>query len=137
MNIISYQKNTAISLTDLVHLYGSVGWKEYTIDSAKLQQAVNQSLFVVSAWHGDKLVGLIRCVGDGISIVYIQDLLVLPDYRRQKIGTELMKMVDTEYSDVRQKVLLTEESPVTRKFYLSCGYHSADHGDVVAFYHFQ
>lgn len=34
-------------------------------------------MYVLTAWSDDKLVGILRIVGDGYTIVYIQDLLVL------------------------------------------------------------
>ena len=37
----------------------------------------------MAAYDEDRLVGLIRVVGDGLTIVFIQDLLVYPQYQRQ------------------------------------------------------
>lgn len=87
-----------------------------------------------SNFKKDQLVGLIRVVGDGVSIIYIQDLLVNPKYQRQGIGSELLKRVCREYKSVRQKVLLTEEAPNTRNFYEKSGFKSCDQGNEVAFY---
>lgn len=130
---IKYQETKELDKQSLEALYDDVGWSAYTKDVDKLQQAVAGSLYVLTAWDGMELIGLIRVVGDGLSIIYIQDLLVKKAYHNQKIGSELMQTVLNKYADVRQKVLLTEEAPHTRHFYEKNGFQSCDRGDAVAF----
>ncbi|MDG3060868.1 GNAT family N-acetyltransferase [Lacticaseibacillus casei] len=115
-------------------LYQAVGWVMYTRDPAKLKRALAQSLMVLGAFDGDRLVGLIRAVGDGETILFIQDLLVLPNYQRQGIGRQLVNALVDQYPEVRQRVLLTDDQPDTRAFYEKIGFVSSDHFGVVAFY---
>ena len=112
-------------LAELVALYSSVGWTSYTAEPERLQLAVRQSLRVVTAWDGERLVGLARVVGDGVSIVYLQDVLVHPDYERSGVGTFLIDAVFEPYSDVRQQVLITDDEPGQRAFYESLGFTEA------------
>lgn len=88
---------------------------------------------VISAWNEGELIGLIRVVGDGLTIIYIQDLLVLNAYQNQGIAKKLIQLVLNKYKNVRQKVLLTEESPEVRYFYEKNGFLSCDQGFLVAF----
>lgn len=88
--MIRYFANRQIAIEDLLPLYQSVSWTNYTERSDMLEQAFQYSLFTVSAYDGEQLVGLLRAVGDGFSSVFIQDLLVLPSYQRQGIGRELV-----------------------------------------------
>lgn len=132
--MIDYKIDTQICSKQLLYLYDAVGWKAYTNEPDKLLAAVNQSFSVVTAWEKEVLVGLVRVVGDGVTIVYIQDLLVLPAYQNHGIGFTLMEIIKTKYKQVRQKVLLTEEAPDVRYFYEKCGYTSCDQGRAVAFY---
>ncbi|MBZ5987741.1 GNAT family N-acetyltransferase [Leuconostoc gasicomitatum] len=101
-----------------------------------LKQAISNSLAVVSAWDNDKLVGLTRVVGDGSTIIYVQDLLVHPEYQNKRIGTIMLSMILDKYKQVRQKVLLTDDEPIVRNFYENNGFMSADQGNTVAFYKF-
>ncbi|MGY3747510.1 GNAT family N-acetyltransferase [Vagococcus salmoninarum] len=128
-----FSDNQVISQEQLLELYGSVGWTAYTDQPALLQQAVAKSLKVISLWQGEKLCGLIRVVGDGLTIIYIQDILVNPSFQKQGLGSQLMTKIFEAYPEVRQKVLLTEETPGTRRFYESLGFNSCDDGNVVAF----
>lgn len=62
-------------------------------------------------------------VGDGCSIVYVQDILVLEAYQRKGIGRKLMESMLQEFHDIRQIVLITDDSKKTRSFYESAGMH--------------
>lgn len=132
--MIHYKENYQIDKSDLEKLYSSVGWAAYTKNLDVLEQAINHSLQVISAWDEDELVGLIRVIGDGFTIIYIQDILVHPSYQDKKIGTELMTKVLNSYPEVRQKALLTEDAPDVRHFYEKFGFTSYDKGGAVAFY---
>lgn len=48
------------------------------------------SYFHISVYDGDKLVGYIDTVSNGVTDAYIQDLMVHPEYQGKGIGTELM-----------------------------------------------
>lgn len=130
---IEFQTDKDIEAEQLKNLYEDVKWTAYTNDLAKLKQAVSQSLAVISAWKNGELVGLIRVVGDGLTIIYIQDILVLERYQNQGIATQLMEQILHKYESVRQKVLLTEEVPDVRHFYEKNGFKSCDQGNLVAF----
>ncbi|MGQ2285344.1 GNAT family N-acetyltransferase [Leuconostoc pseudomesenteroides] len=132
--MINYQINQTIAENDLTKLYNSVGWFAYTNTRVNLMAAVANSLMVVSAWADNQLVGIVRVVGDGETIIFIQDILVDPKFQSQQVGTELMNRVLSQYPAVRQKVLLTEEAPDVRHFYEKFGFRSADQGTLVAFY---
>lgn len=132
---MNFLTNKNINLKQLINLYQSVGWTAYTEKPELLQQAVHNSLYVLGAFDHDQLIGLIRVVGDGLTIIYIQDLLVLPAYQNQGIGSTLINRVRQEFRHVRQQVLLTMEEPETRAFYEKNGFSSCDQGELVAFYH--
>ncbi len=132
---MNFLTNKNINLKQLINLYQSVGWTAYTEKPELLQQAVHNSLYVLGAFDHDQLIGLIRVVGDGLTIIYIQDLLVLPAYQNQGIGSTLINKVRKEFRHVRQQVLLTMEEPETRAFYEKNGFSSCDQGELVAFYH--
>ena len=132
MNIV-FKEEKQINQHDLKALYEDVEWYAYTKDLNQLQQALENSLYVLTAWEGEQLIGLIRVVGDGLTILYIQDILVLNSHQNQGIATELVKRILYKYKDVRQKVLLTEEAPDVRHFYEKNGFDSCDQGTLVAF----
>lgn len=112
--------------SEILALYKEVGWKNYYEKPNMLKQAYNSSLCIMGAYLDSKLVGIIRVVGDGSSIIYIQDLIVSPMHQRTGIGSLLLSTILENYSDVYQKVLLTDNQPKTLKFYESMGFNSAE-----------
>ncbi|URZ86925.1 GNAT family N-acetyltransferase [Floricoccus penangensis] len=132
--MIEYKTSENLDTKQVLDLYENVGWILYTRYPEKLMQAMEQSLFILEAWENERLIGLVRVVGDGLTIIYIQDLLVLEDYQGQGIGSQLLFNIFDKYSSVRQKVLLTDDTIKTRKFYEKLGMHSTDDGYTLGFY---
>ncbi len=114
-------------------MYSNVGWSSYTNKIDMLEKAYNNSLFIVTAWNNEELVGTIRVVGDGASIIYIQDIIVKTEHQKKMIGTSLLKIVLEKYENVYQKVLLTENKPSTVAFYESAGLKTAEKIGYIAF----
>lgn len=130
---VVFKKDYIKDIKNIAHLYESAGWFDYTKDLDRLEKAFLNSLKVISAWHEEKLVGLIRVVGDGLTIIYVQDLLVLPNYRGNGIGKELLYCVLKEYRDVTQKILISEDKESSIEFYKNIGFKSIDNYNGVAF----
>ena len=120
--MITIKKQEFVKLEDVLHLYQAVGWTNYTHQTEMLEQALSHSLAIYVALDGDAVVGLIRLVGDGFSSVLVQDLIVLPIYQRQGIGSALMKEALEDYKDTYQVQLVTEETEKNLGFYRFMGF---------------
>ena len=80
-------------MEELTELYDSVGWSAYTKTPERLIPMLEGSRYLYTAREATtegtgRLIGLVRAVGDGQSIAYIQDLLVHPHAQRQGVGSE-------------------------------------------------
>lgn len=135
--MINYKENIALDKQAVINLYNDANWTAYTKDVDNLMKAINNSLYVLTAWDNNQLVGLIRLIGDGLTIIYIQDILVLKTHKKKKIGTALVSKALHKYSNVRQTVLLTDDSIESRSFYESLNFESCDKGKLVAFAKFR
>ena len=122
--MLTIRKQEIVKLEDVLHLYQAVGWTNYTNQPQMLEQALSHSLVIYLALDGDAVVGLIRLVGDGFSSVFVQDLIVLPSYQRQGIGSSLMKEALKDYKDAYQVQLVTEETERTLEFYRFMGFET-------------
>jgi GNAT superfamily N-acetyltransferase len=109
---------------ELVTLYDSVGWKAYTVSRRRpdLPKALRNSTYVVSAWLGDRLVGLARGLSDDVSVFYLQDVLVLPAYQRRGIGAQLVHNCLDHYKHVRMHILISDGDERITQFYESLGF---------------
>ena len=122
--MVNITKETSVSVDDVLPLYQAVGWTNYTNQPQMLAQALTHSLAIYLARDGEKIVGLVRLVGDGFSSVFVQDLIVLPSYQRQGIGSNLMKEALADYKGAYQVQLATEETGKTLGFYRSLGFET-------------
>ena len=108
--------------TEILPLYESVGWTAYTDQPEVLQKGFENSMLTLAAYEGDQLLGIIRAVRNGYTIVFVQDILVFPEHQRKGIGSALLQAILDRYSHVRQIELATDNTPKTIAFYKAMGF---------------
>ena len=79
---------------------------------------------VCSAWDGEKLVGMVCAMDDGIMTAYVHYVLIRPDYQGMGIGKEMMKRVTDKYKDYLRIVVVSYNDEI--EFYEHCGFEKAD-----------
>ncbi|MGL5751392.1 MAG: GNAT family N-acetyltransferase [Paraclostridium sp.] len=88
----------------------------------------------MGAFDEDRLVGFIRCVGDGEHSLLVQDLIITPEYQKRGIGTYLFKTIMEKYSDVRSFIVITDiEDVVDNKFYKSFNFKKLKDRNMVCY----
>lgn len=107
---------------EILRLYESVGWTAYTSHPEALRKGFENSMLTLGAYEGDKLMGILRAVGDGYTVVFVQDILVYPEHQRKGVGSALLQAVLDRYSHVRQIELATDNTEKTVAFYKSMGF---------------
>ena len=122
--MMTIRRQEIVKLEDVLHLYQAVGWTKYTHQPQMLKKALSHSLAIYLALDGDAVVGLVRLVGDGFSSIFVQDLIVLPSYQRQGIGSALMKEALGDYKDAYQVQLVTDQTEKNLGFYRSLGFET-------------
>lgn len=86
---IIYKENV-LTANDFALLQESVGWGGQI---KQIEKALQNTIFTISAYDGDNIVGMGRLVGDGAVIWYIMNLVIQPQYQRNGIGTEIMNQL--------------------------------------------
>ena len=119
--MITYKEFGNERIEQVMAIYHAEGWDLYT-EPEKVMRAFDKSLFVLGAFEQEKLLGFIRCLGDGEYDVCVSDLIVDKPYRRQGIGKALFKMTMEKFKDIENFTLMTglEETENTM-FYRSFG----------------
>ena len=102
-----------------------MGWQRRTADRERLAQLVRGSLWIVSAWEGERLVGFARAISDGAFNAYISTVAVLPDYQRRGIGRELVRRL-LEGHDGIQFVLHANDRAYPFYLHLGLGFEPID-----------
>lgn len=101
---IKYIERTPTSI-EFNMLTKSVGWgiRENNI----VEEALNNTLYSLCVYDNDKLIGYGRIIGDKTIFLYIQDIMVIPEYQSQKIGTGIMnKLIEkvNEYKKINPNI---------------------------------
>jgi predicted GNAT family N-acyltransferase len=82
-------------------LYDDVGWGAY--DEKITQKALDNTFYSVSVYDDNKIVGYGRIIGDTICFLYIQDIMVKPEYQGNKIGTMIMNKLLEKINEIKQE----------------------------------
>lgn len=95
-------ENSLPSTEELVELYDAVGWSAYTRAPERLVPMLDGSRYLYVARENttegaERLIGLVRAVGDGQTIAYVQDLLVHPQAQRHGIGSALLGRILADF----------------------------------------
>ncbi len=94
-------KENSLELNTYLELRASVGWK--LLQERQATRALENSLITVTAYDGDKPVGMGRIVGDGAVICYVQDLVVRPEYQKLGVGKIIMEHLIKFVSEIKEK----------------------------------
>ena len=88
---------TAVRLTetkpiaqDAIALYLALEWGKEADYDANTWQRVFANSQCITAYANDRLVGLLRYLTDGYHDTQICECVVLPEYQKQGIGTQMM-----------------------------------------------
>jgi len=119
MKDIQYKTTKNFSENELKELFLSVNWSSGNYPE-KLVKAMENSSSVFSAWDGEKLVGLINILDDGIMTAYAHYLLITPEYQHIGIGENLIKLVADKYKDYLRIILIAYDKEIG--FYEHCGF---------------
>ena len=122
---IEYKNIKTFTEGELQRLFLSVKWESGNYPD-KLVRAMQNSSYVISAWDGNRLVGLVRALSDGETVAFLHYLLVDPAYQGQHIGDELMKRILTYFENLLY-VKVMPSDPKTITFYERYGFKQYDH----------
>ena len=89
---ITYKETKEFNRNELEELFLSVGWLSGRYPE-RLVKALKQSSTVITAWDGERLVGLIRALDDGEMMAFAHYLLVHPDYQGNGIAARLVVLL--------------------------------------------
>ena len=110
---------------EIVNLYRTGGWWKEEYDQRELPRLIRGSfLFAVAVDRKTgHAVGMGRVISDGVSDGYIQDLVVLPEYRKAGIGTNIVSTLVKKCVERGISWIGLIAEPDTEKFYLPFGFH--------------
>lgn len=112
----------------------AVGWGKRTNEI--VEEALSNTLCSICAYDGEKLIGYGRIIGDKTIFLYIQDVMVIPEYQGKKIGTGIMNTLlekINEYKKVNPEIrTYLGASKGRESFYERFGFVSRPNDDLGA-----
>lgn len=94
-------KENTNNVEEFNYLYDEVGWGHYSKEISK--KALENSLYSVSIYDEDKIIGFGRIIGDKICFLYIHYIMVSPKYQNQKIGTLIMNKLLEKIKEIKKE----------------------------------
>lgn len=117
---ITYKTGLIPDTSHIIEVYDSSGINRPTADKARIEKMYAHSNLVVTAWDGDKLVGVSRALTDFCYCSYLSDLAVRKDYQQKGIGKKLIALTREEAGE--QAVLILLAAPTAMTYYPKIGF---------------
>jgi GNAT superfamily N-acetyltransferase len=126
---IDYRADRPLVAADVARVFDASGIRRPTHDLERLERMFAHSNLVLSAWHGERLVGVARALTDFAYCCYLSDLAVDGAYQRHGIGRELLGRVRAAIGDESSLILLS--APEAMQYYPRIGFTPADNAFVI------
>ncbi|MCW5838950.1 MAG: GNAT family N-acetyltransferase [Anaerolineales bacterium] len=111
---IIYKVNTPIDTETAIALYraSTLGERRPVDDAARMARMLQHANLTVSAWDGEKLVGIARSVTDWAYCCYLSDLAVDASQQRGGIGKQLIRETQAALEPDAKIILLAAPAAV-------------------------
>ena len=119
---ISISETRNIDQQQIIELYKANKWSSAN-RPVDLYNGLMNSHSLVSAWNGDRLVGIGNAISDGHLVVYYPHLLVHPNYQGKGIGQKIMAKMQEKYESFHMQMLTADEKAID--FYEKMGFERA------------
>ena len=119
---ITYSSTAEISADQAIDLYirSTLGERRPIHKRQAFENMYQHANLIISAWDGDKLVGISRSLTDFSYVAYLSDLAVDVQYQKQGIGKQLIEKTKSDLEPECMLVLLA--APKAREYYGPIGF---------------
>jgi len=119
---IEIKETKEINIEKIIKLYKANKWSSAEKPDL-LYKALMNSDSLITAWDGNRLVGLGNAISDGYLVVYYPHLLVHPNYQGKGIGRMIVDRFQKKYGNFHQQLLTADGKAID--FYRKCGFKKA------------
>jgi predicted N-acetyltransferase YhbS len=123
--MIEYRRGNDLELETVIALYraSTLAERRPSEDRERMRAMLANANLVVSAWDGERLVGIARSFTDFAYVTYLADLAVDEAYQRQGIGREL---IEQTRAAAPQACITLLAAPKARDYYPHIGFTRHD-----------
>ncbi|SDZ81738.1 GNAT family N-acetyltransferase [Pedobacter hartonius] len=119
---ITIKETRDIQQEDIIKIYHANGWSSAQKPNELINALLN-SHSLVTAWEGEKLIGLGNALSDGYLVVYYPHLIIHPDYQGMGVGKLILNRFQEKYGRFHQQILVADGKAID--FYEKCGFERA------------
>ncbi len=127
---ISYRVNHPISAEQFVEVCRGSGLRRPIDDLPRIHRMVVNANLTVTAWEGDRLIGLARSLTDYGFCCYLSDLAVCKEHQHSGIGKELIRRTKELIGD--ECMLLLLAAPEANAYYPHIGLEKVERGWIIS-----
>lgn len=117
---ITYRMDPAPDPEQVTALYRQTGWITEGMDVSFVPAMLKNSFAIATAYEGNRLVGMMRALSDGVSDAYLLDLVVAEDCRKLGIGKKVLDLLCSHLKSLGIDWIVWIGAPGTEKFYTAC-----------------
>ncbi|MDI3328110.1 MAG: GNAT family N-acetyltransferase [Alicyclobacillaceae bacterium] len=129
MVAIEYRLNAPVTATEVADLFIRSGINRPSRDRERIQKMIDRANLIITAWDGEKLVGIARSLTDFCYCCYLSDLAVDKAYQRTGIGRELIRQTRAQLSEEVSLILLS--APAAMSYYPRIGFEKAENAWII------
>jgi N-acetylglutamate synthase-like GNAT family acetyltransferase len=126
---ITYHFDRIPTAQQVIELYENAELPRPTGDPDRIEQMLANANLIVTAWHGDLLVGITRSITDWVWCCYLADLAVRMEYQQTGIGKKLIEHTQEKIGDLSMILLLAV--PDAMNYYPKIGFTKVDSGFIL------
>jgi predicted N-acetyltransferase YhbS len=119
--MITYKTGNDLDLDATIELYraSTLGERRPVDDRQRMKDMLAHANLIITAWDGDRLVGISRSMTDFVYATYLSDLAVRLSHQKSGIGKELIRR--TQLAAPKASVILLS-APKAVEYYPHIGF---------------
>ncbi|MCE5173362.1 GNAT family N-acetyltransferase [Paenibacillus profundus] len=126
---ITYRNNKDVNVEDVIRVFKNSGIVRPIDQSERIQAMMNNADILLTAWLGDKMIGVARALTDWSYCCYLSDLAVDKEVQKSRVGQELIAKVREEIGEEVALILLA--APSAMAYYPKVGFEKIENGFMI------
>jgi len=119
--LIEYRTGNDLDLDEVIDVYvdSTLGERRPVDDRERMAGMLRHANLVITAWDGDRIVGIARSVSDFLYATYLSDLAVRLSHQKRGIGIELIRRTQQA---APQATIILLAAPAAVEYYPRVGF---------------
>ena len=121
---VTFRTDITPPVEQIIKLYSDAGLPRPISDPARIQAMYENSDLIITAWMGEQLIGICRCITDWVWACYLSDLAICPEFKQKGIGKQLINITQENVGE--QTMILLLSVPTAMEYYPKVGFRKED-----------